>query len=87
MKTRLSSLVIALCLVLSMAVTAFAAPLMDIENHWAKEQIKTWEEKGLVKGYEDGTFRPDNNVSRAEFMALVNRAFNYQEKARSITKM
>ena len=81
MKTRLSSLVIALCLVLSMAVTAFAAPLTDIENHWAKEQIKTWEEKGLVKGYEDGTFRPDNNVSRAEFMALVNRAFNYQEKA------
>ncbi len=81
MKTRLSSLVIVLCLVLSMALTAFAAQLTDIENHWAKEQIKAWVEKGLAKGYEDGTFRPDNNISRAEFMAFVNRAFNYQEKA------
>ncbi|HQD76820.1 MAG TPA: S-layer homology domain-containing protein [Bacillota bacterium] len=81
MKTRLFAVVIVLCLVLSMAFTVFAAPLTDIENHWAKEQIKAWVEKGLVKGYEDGTFRPDHNISRAEFMALVNRAFNYQEKA------
>lgn len=64
MKTRLSSLVIVLCLVLSMALTAFAAQLTDIENHWAKEQIKAWVEKGLVDGYEDGTFRPDHNISR-----------------------
>jgi len=73
MKTRLIAVVIVLCLVLSMAFTVFAAPLTDIENHWAKEQIKAWVEKGLVKGYEDGTFRPDHNISRAEFMALVNR--------------
>ena len=64
MRARHSSVIIALCLVLSMAVTAFAAPLTDIENHWAKEQIKAWVEKGLVDGYEDGTFRPDHNISR-----------------------
>lgn len=81
MKIRFSIVMLVLCLMLSMAVTIFAAPVTDIENHWAKEQINAWAEKGLVNGYEDGTFRPDNNISRAEFMALVNRAFSYQEKA------
>ncbi|MGI6066982.1 MAG: S-layer homology domain-containing protein, partial [Bacillota bacterium] len=81
MKTKVSMVMIVLCLMFSMVVTAFAAPLTDIENHWAKDQINAWVEKGLVGGYEDGSFKPDNNISRAEFMALVNRAFNYQEKA------
>jgi predicted RNA-binding protein Jag len=80
MRSKISIVVIALCLVFGMAFTAYAAPMPDIEKHWAKEQINAWVGKGLINGYEDGTFRPDNNITRAEFMALVNRAFNYQEK-------
>lgn len=72
--------VIAAMLITMLPVSAFAATPSDIDNHWAKAQIADWVEKGLIKGYPDGTFKPDNKVTRAEFMALVNRAFGYDEK-------
>jgi len=53
--------------------TKFAS---DISGHWAKDTIQRWMDQGSIKGYEDGTFRPDNNISRAEFMSLVNEIFN-----------
>lgn len=49
----------------------------DINSHWAKAEIKDFILKGYIDGYNDGTFRPDNSITRAEFIKLVNRAFNY----------
>ncbi|MGI6144056.1 MAG: S-layer homology domain-containing protein, partial [bacterium] len=54
---------------------AFAASFKDVEGHWAQQQIETWLQKGLVSGYPDGTFRPNQPVTRAEFVTFVNRAF------------
>ncbi|MDD2433092.1 MAG: S-layer homology domain-containing protein, partial [Clostridia bacterium] len=51
----------------------------DIQDHWAVKQINDWTNKGLVGGYPDGTFKPNNQITRAEFIALVNRAFGYKE--------
>ncbi|MED1850079.1 S-layer homology domain-containing protein [Brevibacillus agri] len=48
----------------------------DIENHWAKEAIVWAVEKGITKGYEDATFKPNNYVSEAEFLALLIRTYN-----------
>lgn len=56
------------------------ASISDISDHWAKEVITQWIEKGLASGYSDGTFRPKNHISRAEFMSLVNNAFEYKEE-------
>ncbi|MGB4438067.1 MAG: S-layer homology domain-containing protein [Sedimentibacter sp.] len=44
----------------------------DIEDHWAIEYINSAAEKGWVKGYPDGTFKPDQYITRAEFVTLVN---------------
>ncbi len=46
----------------------------DIEGHWAKEQIEDWSGKGLVSGYDDGTFKPERGVTRAETVALLSKA-------------
>ena len=47
--------------------------LTDISGHWAEDYINSAYSKGWVDGYPDGTFRPDQNITRAEVMTLVNR--------------
>jgi len=50
--------------------TAFS----DVVGHWANETIRWAVARQIAKGYEDGTFRPDQHVSEAEFLALILRA-------------
>ncbi|PKM65217.1 MAG: hypothetical protein CVU95_16260 [Firmicutes bacterium HGW-Firmicutes-2] len=69
-----------LVMLLTMAqVNAFAMS-NDIDNHWAKNTIQTWMDQDLVSGYPDGTFRPDANITRAEYMALVNNAYSLTQE-------
>ncbi|MBP1996001.1 DUF4838 domain-containing protein [Paenibacillus eucommiae] len=53
----------------------------DIKGHWAEAVLLEWLQEQLIFGYSDGTFKPDGAITRGEFMALVNRAFNYNEEA------
>lgn len=53
--------------------------LIDIDGHWAKNQILDFVSKGYVAGYEDNTFRPENSITRAEFVKLVNKVFKFTE--------
>jgi len=46
----------------------------DVATHWAKNGINMLANAGLVHGYDDSTFKPDQNISRAEVAALINRA-------------
>jgi len=52
----------------------------DVENHWAKSSINLWIEKGLIKGYSDGTFKPNGYITRGEFINLVNNVINSVEE-------
>ncbi len=61
----------------SSAVLASTADRSDIQGHWAQEQIAAWIAKGLVKGYDDGRFKLDHPITRAEFIVLVNRTFGF----------
>lgn len=49
----------------------------DLTGHWAERDIAQWMEQGWIVGYEDGSFQPNRTVTRAEFMALVNRSFGF----------
>ena len=49
--------------------------LSDIKGHWAEAAIKDFVSKGYVGGYADGTFKPNNNITRAEFVVIVNNYF------------
>ena len=49
------------------------ADFSDIVSHWAKNEISAASNNGWINGYPDGTFKPDNHITRAEAMTLVNR--------------
>lgn len=63
-----------------MPVSAAQARLFpDVSpNHWAAAQIKEMSQRGVVVGYPDGTFKPDNNVTRAEFASMAIWALGQQ---------
>lgn len=45
----------------------------DIQGHWAEGYISQFTLLGYLVGYEDGSFRPDNQMTRAEFVTIINR--------------
>lgn len=51
------------------------------ENYWGKNSIIKLAEKGIVKGYSDGTFKPYKNITRGEFINLVNKSFGFSKKS------
>lgn len=53
----------------------------DITNHWAKTTILEWQSKDFIGGYDDGSFRPNQTVTRAEFIRFLNLALDTKEKA------
>lgn len=51
---------------------------IDYESHWAKNDIEWGIRLGLIKGYDDGTVKPNNNLTRAEMMAILHRYDEYR---------
>lgn len=48
--------------------------LSDISNHWGRENIEFLVNRGAISGYSDGTFKPNNTISFAEFLAIAMRS-------------
>lgn len=53
------------------AIAADIKTFSDIQNHWAKSEIQSLVDSGVISGYKDGTFKPDQNVTRAEFIKML----------------
>ncbi len=68
-----------LVLLLALSVGAYAVSFSDISGHWAESYINWWADQGYIQGYPDGTFKPDNEITRAELMVMINRCHNYSE--------
>lgn len=66
-------LVLALITVLSFSV--IAANFSDISGHWAEKAIESLTEDEIIKGYEDGTFKTEKYLTRAEFVTFISRIF------------
>ena len=56
---------------LSSSMSAYA--VSDISNHWTKDNIQKFIDAGIINGYQDDTFRPDNNMTRAEFATILSK--------------
>lgn len=82
------TIAIILCLVIALGSLAYAeevklisAPAADYAGHWAEGTIQKWMDQGKVSGYDDGSYKPDNNITRAEFVKLVNSTIDFDKKA------
>ena len=58
------------------STTETSAAFTDISGHWAESEISKAAASGWINGYTDGTFKPNQYITRAEAMALVNRVLN-----------
>lgn len=52
----------------------------DIQNHWARLFIEGLATQGIISGFPDGTFRPNQGMNRAEFAAVLQKAFQQPKK-------
>lgn len=59
--------------------------LSDISGHWAETGIKQAVSTGFIKGYVDGTFKPNQTVTRAEFAVMLMNVLKPQEEGLELT--
>ena len=82
-KKFLSGLLSAVLLASTLSVSA--ATFSDVENDptvaWAKPYITQMSELGYIKGYEDGTFKPNNTISKTEALILLSRMIGVNDEA------
>jgi hypothetical protein len=63
------------------SVNTGSAGFSDVKNHWAKATITWAMDMKIVSGYPDGTFRPDQLVSEAEYLTMFVNAFGFDSQA------
>lgn len=76
MKKKIAAVLAAGMLLTTMPQGIFAK---DYENHWANTAITKWKDKGIIKGFEDGTFRPKEEITRAQLASVIVRLFGLTE--------
>jgi hypothetical protein len=57
----------------------------DIANHWSESAIAQVSKAGYMNGYEDGTFKPNQSITRAEVITVLNRVFKRQQATEFLT--
>lgn len=81
MKSKILNKILLLTVVISLlfTMTANAAAFTDISTHWAKSYIERVAAKGIVSGYDNGTFKPDNNVTVLEALVMISRLYDIDD--------
>lgn len=80
-----SKIGIILVIVITLMTALIFAPIQiysanDISQHWAKGEIESWINEGYISGYPDGTFKPNNYITRAEFITIFNNVLGLSSK-------
>ena len=74
---KTSLIIISTALILTS--TVFAKSFRDTRGHWAESSVDFITDKGIMSGYEDNTFKPNENMTRVEFYATVNSLAGYDK--------
>lgn len=80
-KSRFLALIVALMMVFSVSATSYAASFCDVSNaHWAFANIMKLKSCGAIGGFGDGTFRPNQTMTRAEFSKMLTGLYRADEE-------
>lgn len=74
-----TKILLVFALIFSLCLGASAASLTDISGHWAKDTIESMVEIGIIKGYSDGTFKPEQSVTKTEGLILLSRVCGFAD--------
>ncbi len=78
-KNRILVLLIAALAISLVAAAPAALALSDVDNHWGASWIRTLTGIGAISGYPDGTFKPNNQITRAEFSVVLAKSYGIEE--------
>ncbi|NCB51648.1 MAG: S-layer homology domain-containing protein [Clostridia bacterium] len=81
---KIFSILLILVLAFSISIPAFAAGFSDLNEHWSKEYMEDLADQGYLSGYEDGTMRPDNNITACETLALLSRFYDPGDEGKAL---
>lgn len=69
---KLLSILLSIAILTSVSTAAFAASFSDLpSDHWAAAYVDNLVSNGTINGFEDGTFRPNGTVTRAQFVKMI----------------
>lgn len=71
----------ALLCALFLCASVSAADYPDVEGHWARSAIERWSDSGILKGYPDGSFGPNDPVTRAQLSEVLYRIWGCEPKS------
>ena len=78
-RKRIVAALLALAVTAGSMVLPAKAAFTDTAGHWAETAITKWsEEYSIINGYEDGTFRPDDSITRGAFAGILDRFLKFQ---------
>lgn len=80
LKKRFLVVLVGTALFLLVIAPAVHAMPYDIQGHWAVGAIKGLTESKILNGYPDGSFKPDQSITRAEFSKVIAKAYNLHPK-------
>lgn len=91
-KTFMRKKSVGIFLIVAMLLSVFLTPVTaarnyeDLKNHWSEGYVLRGYELGWIKGYEDGTIRPDENMTRAEFITLLASSIGFDIESENSTR-
>ncbi|MBP1736226.1 MAG: xylan-binding protein [Oscillospiraceae bacterium] len=60
--------------------------ITDVSGHWAQDVMLDWQEDGFLTGDGDGNLDPDSEITRAEYLTLVNRMMDFEATSDSVSQ-
>lgn len=75
-KASLVALALSIQMLAMLSVPAMALTFSDTQGHWAQSDIEKLTDQSVLSGYEDGTFHPDQAMTRGEFLEAFKRAYD-----------